>query len=104
MFLKSTLSLISKDFGDTKTCLPVFITALLSLFFLGALKQMVISISGLYLSSIRSILFKLIKLNLVLGFVVKYFFISSGTIVSAKEGVVPIFIKSVDLDLKVFAI
>ena len=32
-----------------------------------ALKQIVISISGLYLSSIRSMLFKIIRLNLASG-------------------------------------
>ena len=68
-----------------------------------ALKQMVISISGLYLSSIRSILLRFIRLNLASGLVRLYFLIIFGTKVSARVGVVPIFIKSDDLDLYVLA-
>ena len=68
-----------------------------------ALKQIVISISGLYLSSIRSMLFRFIRLNLVSGLIRLYCLIIFGIKVSAREGVVPILIKSNDLDLYVFA-
>ena len=55
-----------------------------------ALKQMVISISGLYLSSIRSMLFRLIRLNLVSGLTFLYsLIITLGTIVSARVGRCP---------------
>ena len=68
-----------------------------------ALKHIVISISGLYLSSIRSMLFRFIRLNLVPGLIKLYFLIIFGIKVSARDGVVPILIKSNDLDLYVFA-
>ena len=64
---------------------------------------MVISISGLYRSSMRSILFRLIRLNLASGLARLYCLIIFGTKVSARVGVVPILIKSNDLDLYVLA-
>ena len=90
--------------GETRLWFPSFIIVDLELGWFLELKHIVKSISGLYLSSIKSMLFRFIKLNFTPGFILLYLFIILGTIPSAKEGVVPILIKSADLDLYVFAI
>ena len=54
---------ILKDTGEATLCSPFFKTTESILFCSLALKQIVMSISGLYLSSTRSMLLRLIKLK-----------------------------------------